>query len=318
MKNKLIAIIVTGIIFNLWTPLSAQVSINTDGIPPDPSAILDLKSTTKGLIIPRMTQNQISEFVNLANGLLVFCTTDNKFYVYIESTNTWKEVLYGPGAITPTWTSCGSPFTDTRNGKFYHTIQIGTQCWFKENLNIGTLINGSMLQSDNSVIEKHCYNNLEENCDIYGGLYQWNEMMNYSNASNTNPSGIQGICPSGWHIPADAEWCQLETFLDPTINCSRNGYGGTDAGGKMKETGSSHWLIPNIGATNSSGFTALPGGLHNPPSFINSQTHGIFWSTTLDGPDMAFNRALFYDLATFSRGEMNSQVISTSVRCLKD
>jgi len=69
--------------------------------------------------------------------------------------------------------SCGNPFTDSRDGKTYNTVQIGDQCWFKENLNVGTRINGVQEQTDNSVIEKYCYADLESNCDIYGGLYQW-------------------------------------------------------------------------------------------------------------------------------------------------
>jgi len=147
---------------------------------------------------------------------------------------------------------------------------IGTQCWFKENLNVGTMINGTHNQTNNSVIEKYCYNNLTSNCDIYGGLYQWGEMVQYLNGtSNTTtwnppPTGnVQGICPTGWHIPKDAEWTVLTTYLG----------GVSVAGGAMKETGNAHWSSPNTGATNSSGFTALGSGLrwsNNPPPYFIS------------------------------------------------
>ncbi len=149
--------------------LLAQFGINTDNSLPDPSAMLDVKSNSKGMLIPRMTQNQISAITTPANGLFVFCTTDDKFYVYVASANVWKEILYGSGTITPF--SCDNPITDPRDGKTYNTVQIGPQCWFKENLNVGARINSSQNQNaTNGIIEKYCYNDLESNCDIYGGL----------------------------------------------------------------------------------------------------------------------------------------------------
>ena len=86
----------------------------------------------------------------------------------------------------------------------------------KQNLNIGTRIDGSQDQTNNLVIEKYCYNNDEANCNVYGGLYQWNELMNYAPSSDANPSSCPGICPTGWHFPSDAEWCMVTQYLDPT------------------------------------------------------------------------------------------------------
>ena len=79
----------------------AQMGINTDNSVPDNSAMLDVKSNSKGMLIPRMTQSQISAITTPANGLFVFCTTDNKFYAYVASANVWEEVLYGSGTIAP-------------------------------------------------------------------------------------------------------------------------------------------------------------------------------------------------------------------------
>ena len=151
--------------------------------------------------------------------------------------------------------TCGSPFTDNRDGQSYNTVEIGTQCWMAENLNIGNMIPGNGNQTENGMIEKYCYDNNAANCNVYGGFYQWNEMMQYV----TTP-GVKGICPDGWHLPTDAEWCVLEQFVDPSISCSAIGYRGIDGGGKLKESGTGHWTPPNTGATNSNGFTALPGG----------------------------------------------------------
>jgi len=87
-------------------------------------------------------------------------------------------------------------------------VTVGTQKWAKTNLNVGTMINGDKDQTNNSTLEKYCYDNLESNCTTYGGLYQWNEAMQY-----VTIEGAQGICPAGSHIPSDLEWQTLEIFL---------------------------------------------------------------------------------------------------------
>ncbi len=102
------------------------MDVNTDGTSPDPSAMLDLKSTAKGFLIPRMTQTQIEAIISPANGLVVFCITDGKFYAFIQSDNEWKEIALGTVTITPT---CGTPVYDSRDSKSYNTVLIGTQCW---------------------------------------------------------------------------------------------------------------------------------------------------------------------------------------------
>lgn len=180
--------------------------------------------------------------------------------------------------ITPPW-NCGQPITDSRDGIIYTTVQIGTQCWMAKNMNHGTRINGSSSQGNNNVAEKYCYGDLELNCDVYGGLYQWDEAMQYS----TTP-GVQGICPSGWHLPTDSEWCTLTQYIDPTVNCGTTGWSGTNAGGRMKEAGLTHWASPNTGATNSSGFTALPEGYRsNNGSFYDLASNAQFLSSSQVG-----------------------------------
>jgi uncharacterized protein (TIGR02145 family) len=208
---------------------------------------------------------------------------------------------------------CGSPFTDSRDGQSYQTVQIGDQCWMAENLNIGTRINGSSSQTDNGTIEKYCYNNSDAQCDVYGGLYQWNEMMYY-----TTIAGVQGICPEGWHLPTDAEWCALEQEVDPSITCSSIGWRGIDGGGKLKETGTTHWNSPNTGATNSSGFTALPGGYRRISGlFSGAGNNGIWWSSSEYDGSSAWYRGLDYDYAQVFRSD-NTKSYGFSVRCLKD
>ena len=188
-------------------------------------------------------------------------------------------------------------------GKNYQTVQIGTQCWFKENLNIGTKINSSQEQTDNGIIEKYCYNDDESNCTTYGGLYQWDEMMQY-----VTTKGAKGICPDGWHLPTDAEWTMLTTKLG----------GESVAGGKMKEIGTVHWFSPNTGATNSSGFTALPGGSRGSiGSFTNLASSANSWSSLQLDTASSWSRSLTYDYEGVNRS-YDTKEYGFSARCTKD
>ena len=204
--------------------------------------------------------------------------------------------------------TCGSSFTDSRDNKVYTTVLIGSQCWFKENLNIGTRINGDQEQTNTSTIEKYCYGDLESNCNIYGGLYQWNEMMQY-----VTTAGVQGICPSGWHIPTDAEWTTVTTFLG----------GETVAGGKMKSTGTIQagtglWNTPNTGATNESGFTAVPAGYcDGNGTFGDIGNYGYWWSSSEFGTTDALGRFVIYNDSDVTGGD-DGKSFAFSVRCLRD
>ena len=198
---------------------------------------------------------------------------------------------------------CPGVPTVTYEWQVYHTVQIGDQCWLKENLNEGTMINGSQNQTNNSKIEKYCYDNDEANCDEYGGLYQWDEMMQY-----TTTQGVQGICPDGWHLPTDYEWTILINFL-----------GGTGiAGGKMKEADTTHWWYPNTGATNEYGFTALPSGYRYPGGdfgFLCCEC--IFWSSVESTNISATGPGLHYHCNGIVWYYVKKQD-GFSVRCLKD
>ncbi len=306
---KKITLLFVAILTIAGNMLLAQVAVNTDGTPPDSSAILDLKSTNGGLLLPRMNTMQISGISNPAAGLLVFNTDSSDFYGFNGSM--WI-ALWNNGDTLDDW-YCGRPIIDSRDGQTYETIQIGTQCWMVENLNIGTMITGSGNQTDNDTIEKYCYNNSTTNCDTYGGLYLWDEMMQY-----VTTEGVQGICPTGWHIPTDAEWCALENEVDAgTVSCIVMGWRGTDAGGNLKDTTTTHWASPNTGATNSSGFTGLPGGYRmGAYSFYNLTSKAHFWSSSVDGP-AAWARELDSDDAQVGRFTVG-QTRSYSTRCLKD
>jgi len=200
----------------------------------------------------------------------------------------------------------------------YAIVHIGDQTWMAENLNTGVRIDGVVDQTDNGVIEKYCYDDEETNCALHGGLYCWDEAMQYV----TN-AGIQGICPSGWHFPTDVEWCTLSLFLDPTVNCSAVGWSGTDAGGKIKSTGTIEagdglWHQPNAGATNESGFTGFPSGNSaTNGSFAYMGSYGYWWSSTEIGTATAWSRSPDYNSPMIVRGN-NVKGEGYSLRCIRD
>jgi uncharacterized protein (TIGR02145 family) len=147
-----------------------------------------------------------------------------------------------------------------------------------------------------------------ENYATYGVLYNWPAAMAGSASSNANPSGVQGVCPAGWHLPSDAEWTELTDYLG----------GISVAGGKLKETGTTHWQSPNRGATNETGFTALPGGRRSIGGyFVDVGNFGYWWSATENGTSNAGGRFLYYN---FSSVEMTNfgKEHGFSVRCVRD
>lgn len=187
-------------------------------------------------------------------------------------------------------------------GKDYRTLQIVNQCWMAENLDVGTMIDVSLVQQDNSILEKYCYNNDTANCGIYGGLYAWGEIMQYE----TSP-GAQGICPDGWHIATSAEWLTLADHLGgPGI-----------AAEKMKEAGYAHWIYPGCDGNNSSGFTGLPGGWGGDSLFGKLGEAAYFWtSTTYDDDEAIFSRLQCEDFLWHDNPIL--KIIGMSTRCLKD
>jgi len=206
-----------------------------------------------------------------------------------------------------TW-SCGMNLFDTRDNQQYSTKLIGSQCWMTQSLNIGTRIGSTSNQANNSIIEKYCYQDNDDKCSVYGGLYQWNEMMQYSAADSSS-----GICPIGWHIPSHYEFIDLIHSLGD-VNV---------AGGKMKSTGTIEagdglWAAPNAGATNSSGFTGNPGGFYDTSrQFYYIGYFGYFWTSTQNGSTSAWYRGL-YNYGEAAHSYSYNKNYGFSVRCVKD
>jgi uncharacterized protein (TIGR02145 family) len=208
----------------------------------------------------------------------------------------------------------GTPTVDYE-GQVYNTIQIFSQCWLKENLNVGTMIDGYDVMTDNGIIEKYCYNDEPDSCTKYGGLYQWWEMMQY-----TTQQGAQGICPPGWHLPTDEEWKVLEGAVDSQYGIGDNiwdnwGYRGTDAGRNLKTT--SGWN-ENGNGTDLFGFSGLPGGHRSfYGNFYGGGSYGRWWASKETDYGNAWTRYLYCLDPEVFRNNLTKDY-GFHVRCLRD
>jgi uncharacterized protein (TIGR02145 family) len=201
--------------------------------------------------------------------------------------------------------STGKSLVKDKDGNYYNFVKIGSQVWLTENLktarlsdsiSIALVENGATWSSQ--IIPAYCWYNDDVTSykDRYGALYNWY-------AVNTGK-----LCPTGWHVPTDADWTTLSTYLG----------GDALAGGKLKELGILNWDAPNASATNSSGFTALPGGYRmNTGIYGNVGTYGNWWSTTSVLANVANYRYLYYGNASITKSFI-SQKSGLSVRCLKN
>ena len=193
------------------------------------------------------------------------------------------------------------------DGNIYHTIKIGTQTWLVENLKTtkyrdctpipnvkddaawGLLTGGAYCN----------YKNIEKNADIYGRLYNWHVIKD-----------SRGIAPAGWHVPTNDDYKILVTFLG----------GEAVAGGKLKEAGFAHWPSPNTDASNSSGFTGLPGGNRaKSGSFYALGQYGYLWTATVAGDTTkAMNRHLVLYSGALEDDFRDTKLAGFSIRCIKD
>jgi uncharacterized protein (TIGR02145 family) len=213
-------------------------------------------------------------------------------------------------------------------GVTYHTLQMGTQCWLKENLNIGTKIDKNTDQTNNSVVEKYCYNDDEANCSTYGGLYQWAELVQYmngaTNTANWNPvpaGNVQGLCPPGWHIPSNNDYIALRSIISNLVTTSM---GATQEGRAMRENSSyGHWAAPANPAhegNNYTGFTAVGPGYRNTisPAYWASFNAGAFLWTSTTYSQTASTCYTLTNSTTYISSGTPTKTYGLSVRCLKD
>lgn len=260
---------------------------------PHPSAQLEVASTSKGFLPPRMSYAQRNAVVNPAAGLIVYCTdcgTNGQLQTF-DGTN-WQAFSFSaalpPASLPPT----------------YPSVTICSQEWMTKNLSVDRYRNGDLIpQVTNAAAWSTLttgawcwYNNDSATyAATYGRIYNWYAV--------TDP---RGLAPTGWHIPTDAEWTTLKNCLG----------GESISGGKMKSI--DLWAAPNIGATNSSGFTGLPGGRRfNDGSFANVGLFSDWWTTTEFSGSLAWFQFLSYNNTSTGKSQ-GYKVDGYYVRCVKD
>ena len=299
---------ITSVFFTLiisCSALFAQVAVNSDGTQPDASAMMDVKSTNKGALFPRMSQAQISFIVNPANGLVVFCTTDNKFYVYVASANAWKEILYGAGALG--YFTCGSAFTISHVAGMVapvpKTVTYATvtnipgepsKCWITSNLG-----------ADHQATAKN------DATEASAGWYwQFNRMQGYKLADDgitrtpntpwiTTYSGNSDWIPAndpcalelgnGWRLPTYAEWYNVDNIGNWT-----NWNGPWNSGLKMHAAGCLQFVAGQLDGRGS---------------------YGFYWSSTqyafTDGWDLYFSSGQGFM-------HIDDKLSGITLRCIRD
>ena len=247
-------------------------------------------------------QSPVVGFKNTTAGVDITGLNSGSIYHFRIKAVSSLGTAYGKD-LTFTTSSLTGPVTDI-DGNVYSTVRIGSQVWIAENLKVIRFNDGSSipLVIDNDLwgkttIPRYCfYNNDTAYKNFYGSLYNWY-------AVKTNK-----LCPTGWHVPTLQEWTTLEDYT-----CAGN------IGGILKEAGTTHWLSPNAGATNSSGFRGLPGGNRDfEGPFYNIGSIGYWWSSTEDEMGgFAWAHYMFYNNDGYNKLHLNN-TLGFSVRCLRD
>ncbi len=287
---------ITGDVEHMRITSNGEIGIGTSN--PELSAQVEISSTSKGFLPPRMTQAQRDLISSPVAGLLIYQTDETPGYYYYTSTDWIGITGAGPGAIPNSNSNCID-----YDGNAYPTFSIGTQVWMAENLRVTHYNNGDPIPNETDSetwlatnAGAYCWydNNQSAYEKYYGALYNWFAVDDY-----------RGLCPDGWHVPTNAEWTTLTTYLGgPTI-----------AGGKMKSE-SDLWNSPNTDATNSSNFSGLPGGCR-PSTFTNVGIYGFWWSMSDYSSYSAWALLLYHTGGNVSE-DISNKHLGFSVRCLRD
>jgi uncharacterized protein (TIGR02145 family) len=256
----------------------------------------------------KLTKTDTASLSNRIDLKLTKTDTAVMLSAYLRKTDAIITDLQNQVALLSSYTSLLASGLVDIDGNNYPVVKIGNQIWMKENLRVSRYRNGVSIPIVTDATAwgslttggRSWYNNDSTTYENpYGNLYNWHAVAD-----------SRGLCPTGWHVPTDAEWTTLTTYLE----------GESVAGGKMKTIGTTYWNSPNTGATNESGFSALPGGFRNfVGSFDNISYLAFFWSATEIDYDFAWIRYLNYnDGDVFRDLDISYKWLGASVRCLRD
>jgi uncharacterized protein (TIGR02145 family) len=282
-----------------WNGISRNNKILTMGNISDKRWSLDYAGSGKA--VPLLKASSLNAGILEQSGILD-APESNKTYTFQFATN-----IPCPGTPVVTY-----------EGQIYNTIQIFSQCWIKENMNVGTMVPGTQEMTDNGIIEKYCHSNEADSCTTYGGLYQWNEMMQYDTLQ-----GSQGICPPGWHLPTDEEWKVLEGSVDSQVGIGNglwdlSGLRGFDAGKNLKTT--SGWKN-NGNGTDLFGFSAMPGSYRIlSGTFDLTGNEGVWWTSSEAGSTKAWYVNMHFFSPKIGKWDDSWSVreYGFSARCIRD
>ncbi|GEM_PF-1861891 len=207
-------------------------------------------------------------------------------------------------------------FTDSRDGQSYRWVTIGQQTWMGENLNVGTRIDSTIDATNNATIEKYCYRDDTLNCREYGGLYQWDEMMQYQPSDTGNPGSVQGVCPEGWHVPTHKEWSELAQYISDEMGPYQfDGSKWEGVGLHLKD--SLRWDNGDNG-TDDYGFAALPSGFRMPDSgkYVTLGSASYQWAASeMDSTSGYTRRMMGWDDLEIMGLDKND---GAAVRCIRN
>ena len=230
------------------------------------------------------------------------------------------------GEDTPTSAQAcpGVPTVTDVDGNVYNTVQIGDQCWMRENLKTTKYANGTNIplgtETSSTTAYRYHPDDNSANVSDYGYLYNWAAVMNGSASSEANPSGVQGICPTGWHVPSDAEWTELTTYVKSQSQYVCGGDEDNIAKALASEEGwyndTENCTVGNNPiANNATGFSARPAG--NYDDYYNFGSAADFWSATQNDSNYAYCLRLYYFYATVS-WTIDDKNVGYSVRCVRN
>jgi len=313
--NAISASVTTNVITSI-TETSAVCGgkINSDGGAPILAKGICWSSTQNPSISDSKTNDgqDSGSFTSMISEL----TSGTTYYVRAYASNSQGTGYGNEMSFRTTWDN-STTITDV-DGNVYQTVAIEDQIWMAENLKTTRYADGTAIPLKESASgwdsigftdRAYCwYENDASNGETYGALYTWIAATDSTTSSNAIPSDVQGVCPDGWHLPSDGEWSILIDYLG----------GESVAGGKLKETGMTHWLNYNEGATNESGFTALPGGTRLNDGRFGKMGSGGYWWTSTEGDTYLAWYLFLGDRHAEVRKYNVFKNSSFSVRCVKD